>query len=144
MFKDTAPKGKPAAIRQSRRLRQEMSLPEVLLWQELRKRPFGLKFRRQRPTGDALSLDFYCIDAKLAIEVDGEAHARADRPARDKARDAWLASEGVATLRIAARDVLRDLESVIRHVVETARARLPLHHPAAPDGPPPRDKHGEA
>lgn len=143
MFKDTAPKGKPAAVRQSRRLRREMSLPEVLLWQELRKRPCGLKFRRQQPTGDALSLDFYCIDAKLAIEVDGEAHGRSDRPARDAARDAWLASQNVATLRVPARDVLNDLESVVRHVVATSRARLPLHHPAAPDGPPPRDELGE-
>ena len=143
MFKDTAPKGKPAAIRQSRQLRREMSLPEILLWQELRKRPFSLKFRRQRPTGDALSLDFYCIDAKLAIEVDGEAHGRADRPARDAARDAWLASQNVATLRVPARDVLNDLESVVRHVVATSRARLPLHHPAAPGGPPPRDELGQ-
>ncbi len=143
MFRDIAPKGKSAAIRQSRQLRREMSLPEVLLWQELRKRPCGLKFRRQRPTGEALSLDFYCIDAKLAIEVDGEAHGRADRPIRDVARDAWLASQGIATLRIPAREILQDLESAVGHVVASSRARLPLHHPAAPDGPPPRDELGE-
>jgi very-short-patch-repair endonuclease len=120
-----------------------MTLPEILLWQELRKRPGGLKFRRQRPTGEKLSLDFYCSDARLAIEVDGEVHGLGDRPQRDARRDAWLASAGIATLRIAATDILRDIEGVVGHIVATARARLPLHHPAAPGGPPPRDKLGE-
>jgi very-short-patch-repair endonuclease len=143
MFKDLAPKGKAKAVRQSRRLRREMSLPEVLLWQELRKRPEGLKFRRQRPTGSALSLDFYCGDARLAIEVDGAAHGYGDRPMRDVARDDWLAVNGIETLRVPAVEVLRDLDAVLRGVVAVAVARLPLHHPASPSGPPPRDKLGE-
>ncbi|HEX8527090.1 endonuclease domain-containing protein [Allosphingosinicella sp.] len=62
-----------------------MSLPEVLLWQQLRGEPAGLKFRRQHPTGP-YDIDFYCSDARLAIEVDGEGHNRGDRPARDMAR----------------------------------------------------------
>jgi len=143
MLKDTAPKASADAVRQSRRLRREMALPEVLLWQELRKRPGGLKFRRQRPTGRRLSLDFFCSDARLAIEVDGEAHGRGDRPARDAARDGWLEKAGVMTLRIPAIEVLRNLSGVVEHIITTARARLPLHHPAAPGGPPPRDELGE-
>jgi hypothetical protein len=39
--------------------------------------------------------------------------------------------------------VLRDLDAAVSHVVETCRLRLPLHHSAAPSGPPPRDKLGE-
>ncbi len=143
MFKDIAPKGKAEAVRQSRRLRRDMSLPEVLVWQELRKRPGGLKFRRQRPTGQKLSLDFYCGDARLAIEIDGEAHGRGDRPQRDVARDAWLGANGVETLRVPAKAVLQDLDAVVRGIVAAAVARLPLHHPAMPGGPPPRDKLGE-
>ncbi|MGN6819649.1 MAG: endonuclease domain-containing protein [Sphingomonas sp.] len=143
MFRDKAPKGGASAVQQARRLRREMSLPEVLLWQELRKRPDGLKFRRQRPTGRKLSLDFFCSDARLAIEVDGEAHGRGDRPERDANRDAWLDGVGVATLRIPAVEVLGNLSGVVEHILATARARLPLHHPAAPGGPPPRDELGE-
>jgi len=143
MYRDVAPKGQAGAVRQSRRLRREMTLPEVLLWQELRKRPGGLKFRRQRPTGRKLSLDFFCSDARLAIEVDGEAHGCGDRPARNAARDAWLGKAGVTTVRIPASEVLRNLSGVIEYIVATARARLPLHHPAAPGGPPPRDELGE-
>ncbi len=48
-----------------------MSLPEVLLWQVLRTRPSDLKFRRQHPSG-AYVADFYCHEARLVIEVDGE------------------------------------------------------------------------
>jgi len=119
-----------------------MTLPEVLLWRELRRRPGGLKFRRQHGSGDFI-LDFYCGDARLAVEIDGLAHDRGDRPERDEARNAWFAEAGIETLRIPARDVLSDLESALAHIVETARNRLPLHHPAAPGGPPPRDKLGE-
>ena len=143
MFRDVAPKGKAGAVRQSRRLRCEMTLPEILLWQELRKRPGGLKFRRQRPTGEKLSLDFYCSDARLAIEVDSEAHGRGDRVVRDAKRYHWLRFTGISTLRIPATEVLRNLEGVVDYVLATARARLPLHHPATPGGSPPRDELGE-
>lgn len=111
-----------------------MSLPEVLLWQVLRSGPTGLKFRRQHPTGP-YDLDFYCSDARLAIEVDGEAHERGDRPQRDAARDRWLSDKGIETMRIPAVEVLRDLEGVLQGISAEAIARLPLHHPAQPGGP---------
>jgi very-short-patch-repair endonuclease len=108
-----------------------MSLPEVVLWQQLRGRPGGLKFRRQHPAGPYV-LDFYCEKARLCIEVDGAAHDLGDSPARDVRRDAWLADAGIRTVR----DVLQNLESVLRLIVLECRAK-PLHQPAAPDGPPP-------
>ena len=142
MLRNVAPRGTGRSVRRARRLRREMSLPEVLLWQQLRREPSGLKFRRQHATGP-YDLDFYCSDARLAVEVDGEAHERGDRPLRDAARDRWLARKGIGTLRIPAVEVLRNLEGVLDGVVAEAIARLPLHHPAAPGGPPPRDKLGE-
>jgi very-short-patch-repair endonuclease len=119
-----------------------MTLPEVLLWQALRRRPFGLKFRRQHPSG-AYILDFYCSDARFEIEVDGEAHGRGSHPAADERRDAWFAEHGIETLRVPAQEVLADLDAVLRGVVATCVARLPLHHPALRGGPPPRAKLGE-
>lgn len=142
MFKDRAPKGNRNSVRRSRAQRREMSLPEVLLWQALRTRPEQLKFRRQHPSGD-YSLDFYCSDAALAIEIDGEAHSRGDRPARDERRDAWLAERGIETLRVPASVVLRDPAAAADAVIAAVVARLPLHHPAARGGPPPRDELGE-
>jgi len=138
MFRDVAPKATAGTIGKARRLRQAMSLPEVLLWRALRERPGGLKFRRQHPAGSYI-FDFYCADARLAIEIDGEAHSRGDRPARDAARDAWILNAGIQTFRVPAEDLLRDIESVLRAILAAALAR----RPALPDGPPPRDELGE-
>ena len=142
MRKAGGPRGSGRAVRSARQQRREMTLPEALLWAQLRARTDGLKFRRQHPMGD-LSLDFYCNDARLAIEVDGEAHNRGDRPERDGRRDAFLASHGIATWRVPARDILRDLDSVVTGLLAAVHDRLPLHHPAKPGGPPPRAKLGE-
>ena len=143
MRKAAGPKGRTRAVRRSRALRRAMSPPEVALWSVLRQRPEALKFRRQHPVGEELSLDFYCNDARLCIEVDGMGHDMGDRPERDERRDAFLAAHGIETLRIPAVEVKRNLDGVLTYILETARGRLPLHHPAAPGGPPPRVKLGE-
>ncbi len=101
-----------------------MSLPEALLWQRLRFEPHGVKFRRQHPVLGYV-LDFYCARAKLAVEIDGEAHDRGNRPVRDAKRDAALAAHGLTMLRIPAREVLADADAAAEAVVVTA---LPLHH----------------
>lgn len=121
---------RPTVIK-ARALRRTMTLPEVLLWQALRARPNGLKFRRQHPVGPYI-LDFYCESARVGIELDGMAHDMGDNPNRDAARDAWLAGVGISVIRVAAREVLGSLDVVVKLVVDRCR---PLHHPA--DGPPP-------
>ena len=140
MLKNVAPKARAGAVKNAR-LRRKMTLPEVILWQALRSQPDGLKFRRQHPTGNYI-LDFFCSDARLAIEVDGEAHSRGIQLARDEARDGWLRAAGIETLRIPAVEILKDADAVMRGIVARATGRLPLHHPAAPGGPPPRVKLG--
>jgi len=62
-------------------------------------------------------LDFYCEAARLCVEVDGQGHDAADRPARDAARDDWLAGQGVRTLRLPASLVLDDLDAAVRTVL---------------------------
>lgn len=70
-------------------------------------------------------LDFFCPRFRLAVEVDGEAHEYGDRPQRDGARDGWLLTQGVQTLRIPAQQVLSNLEGVIQHIVTTAHNSSP-------------------
>ncbi len=127
-------------VKRARELRSEMSLPETVLWSELRKRPSGHKFRRQHPAGDYV-LDFYCAKARLDIEVDGWVHDSAAAAKRDRNRSIFLRSQGIATTRIPAQRVLEDLEAVVRRIVvicdeRIEQLRVPLHRPA--DGPPPR------
>jgi very-short-patch-repair endonuclease len=52
------------------KLRKQQTLAEEILWNYLRTKPFGHKFRRQHPFSIYI-LDFYCHSLKLAIEVDG-------------------------------------------------------------------------
>jgi very-short-patch-repair endonuclease len=125
------------AFKIAKRERRSGNLPEVLIWRELRKRPGGYKFRRHHPLSE-LVLDFACLGCCLAIEIDGEAHNRGDRPERDEVSDAFLRSRGFSVLRIPARYVLKDLAGAITAIVAACDERSPLHHRAAPGGPPPR------
>ena len=123
-------------VYEARKLRREMSLPEVLLWQRLKGSPQGVDFRKQHPTG-AYKADFYCPASRLVIGVDGEAHNRGDRPARDENRSAFLAEHGCHLLRIDAATILTNADEAANSVVVYARS--PLHHPRkSGDGHPPR------
>ena len=102
----------------ARKLRKTMSLPEVLLWNLLRKQPMGVKFRRQHPVGSYI-IDFYAPASRTGFEIDGIAHQMGDRAERDLARDHWLAGQGIAIVRIPASEVLKSADdiaaSMVRH-----------------------------
>jgi very-short-patch-repair endonuclease len=117
-------RGTGASIGAARKLRRSMTLPEVLLWRELRSRPGGFKFRRQHPAGPFI-LDFVCLSARLAIEIDGEAHDRGGSPARDEARDEWLMAQGYRTLRIPAREILHNLDGALGYVLAQCQGGKP-------------------
>jgi len=104
----------------ARKLRRVMSLPEVLVWKQLKgRRGDGLHFRKQHPIGPYI-LDFYCDEARLAIEIDGQSHGFGDRPQRDARRDAWLRREGITTLRLTAEYVLSSVDDAVRMIVDRA------------------------
>ena len=107
----------------AKRLRKEMTPPEIALWLALRRNEAGLRFRKQHSTDKDYVLDFYCAPARLAIEVDGEAHSRGDRPERDAVRDAWLATQGVHVVRYPAIEVLSNLEGVVGDIIRFAVER---------------------
>ncbi|MBA3527197.1 MAG: DUF559 domain-containing protein [Sphingomonas sp.] len=109
-----------AVLLRARALRRAPSLPEGLLWGELRKRPAGLKFRRQHPLRRYV-VDFYCASARLVVEVDGESHRMGRRPEQDEARDRWLREQGLKVLRFGAVDVIGDLEAVVTAIAVAAR-----------------------
>jgi len=130
-------------ISRARKLRRELSLPEVLLWDCLRRRGTdGLRFRRQHPIGVYI-LDFYCPLARLAIEVDGAHHDDLSQIYHDARRDEWLAGQGIRVMRIAATDILNDraFEGILDMIAEIASgAEMPddFASPSARGiGPPP-------
>jgi very-short-patch-repair endonuclease len=109
-----------ALVLKARALRRSPTLPEGLLWQQLRSRPGNLKFRRQHPIGPFI-VDFYCPSARLIVEVDGESHDMGDRPARDARRDRWLGEQGLRVVRFNAADVIKDVGSAVTGILLAVR-----------------------
>ena len=120
------------AYKNAKRMRRGLSLPEKLLW--VRLRGAEVRFRRQHPIGPYV-LDFYCPARKLAVEVDGAAHDFGDRPQRDDRRRDWLKSRGIELLRLVAKEVLADPDSIADALIRLCAT--PLHHSPAASGPPP-------
>ncbi|WP_374543570.1 endonuclease domain-containing protein [Sphingorhabdus sp.] len=114
----------PKALASARRLRREMTLPEVLLWRLLKGKPMGVKFRKQHPIKNHV-VDFYCAEKRIAIEIDGIAHDMGDRPKRDVSRDTRLRALGIEVIRISAADVLRDVDGAADGIVRLCADRPP-------------------
>jgi very-short-patch-repair endonuclease len=109
-------------VETARRLRREMTPPEARLWAALRGNRLGVKFRRQHPIGRYV-LDFYCAELKLAVEVDGRGHDHPDVMRVDQARTAWLATQGIRVVRLAAEDVRVELEAVLGYLRRVCEER---------------------
>ena len=93
----------------ARGMRKEPTWFEHLLWQELRRRQFGVRFRRQEPIGPYIA-DFVCLTRMLIIELDGDSH---DDPLYDAMRDAWFHEHGFFVLRIDNDHIRDDLEGAL-------------------------------
>ena len=84
-----------------------------MLWEALRARGLGVKFRRQVILG-ATIVAFFAPEPRLAVEVDGAAHV--GREVRDRLRDEYLGRFGVRVLRVKAWHVERELSAVLARI----------------------------
>lgn len=92
-----------------------MTEVEKKLWWRLRGEQLGYSFRRQHPVGPYV-LDFYCAPLRLAIEVDGHQHGTDEGREHDQRRDAFLAAQGIRTIRFGNHDVIENLEGVVETI----------------------------
>ena len=106
---------KPELFRFAEKLREEMTESESRLWEYLRQKPLGYKFRRQHPFSMYI-LDFYCHRAKLAIEIDGEYHDFKAQKELDSIRTSEINRLGLNELRFTNHEVLNNYEVVIRSI----------------------------
>ena len=118
-------------VHKARSLRRTMTAPELTLWNALRTRPGGLKFRRQRAEGPYI-FDFFCLSAAVAIEVDGLAHEMGGNPERDAVRDRWAEKRGIKLMRFRAVDVQKNLEGVCAAIILECGQRTPPPPAAVP------------
>lgn len=106
----------PRLVELAKKLRKNMTLSEVLLWNELkRKQMMGYDFDRQKPI-DEYIVDFYCKDLQLAIEIDGVTHTYEDAPMKDDIRQKRLESLGVKFLRFDDLEVKREMIYVLNRI----------------------------
>ena len=98
----------------ARKMRKNPTHAERILWGKLRKRRMlGYKFRRQHILAPHI-VDFYCIKAKLVIEVDGAVHSDTDSVDSDQRRDRSLQrGHDVDILRFTNQQVRRKLPRVL-------------------------------
>ena len=107
----------------AREMRSRMTDAEAMLWMMLRNRRIaGAKFRRQHPVGRYI-LDYYCVENKLAIELDGGQHGVALD--YDQRRDSWLRTQGIQVLRFWNNQMLIETEAVMEAIYQAIIATSP-------------------
>jgi very-short-patch-repair endonuclease len=99
----------------ARDLRINMTHGEQRLWNELRRRQLGVKFRRQHPIGPYVA-DLASPSARLVVEIDGVTH----ETAYDEHRDRWMEARGWRVMRV----TLEEVEEHFEEVVDAIRLEL--------------------
>ncbi len=124
-------------------LRDESTKAEIKLWNALRdNRLNGYKFRRQHPIKNYIA-DFYCHEARLIVEVDGEIHNIESVKEHDEGRTVELGEFDVNVIRFSNEEILNSLENVlfqINNVIEQFNAEKSML--TSPPAPSP-DRRGE-
>jgi very-short-patch-repair endonuclease len=112
--KQPMPQGARASVLQNAEKNRLNNTPaEAALWEAIRlKKLDGFRFRNQHAIG-AYVVDFYCHEAKLAVEVDGEYHAEPNQKEYDEDRTMRIEAAGVKILRFTNHEVLTNLEAVL-------------------------------
>ena len=100
-------------VERSRELRREMTPAEKRLWQEVRAKKLGVRFRRQQIIAGFI-VDFYCHKAALVIEVDGDIHDLQQE--EDARREKVLGEMGLTMVRFRNEDVIQDLPTIVAKI----------------------------
>ena len=100
----------------SKQNKKDQTDAEKKLWFHLRNRQLlGYKFRRQYPIRNWI-LDFYCVEARLAIELDGSQHIA--RKFYDENRSKELMKLEIQLVRFWDNEVLQNIEEVLEEIVK--------------------------
>jgi methylmalonyl-CoA mutase len=101
--------------------RKEATVAEKVLWDKLRGKKEGYKFRRQHIIGQVIA-DFVCLSKGLIIEVDGNYHQLPDMKISDAERTKMLNDLGFEVIRFTNDEILYDLENVVTKIHSTLKA----------------------
>ena len=115
----------PTIRRFARELRQPQTPTEATLWRYLRNRNIKFKFRRQHPI-DFFIIDFYCAEAKLLIEIDGESHLANEQMEYDQARTEHLEGLGYKVIRFTNNDVRYNIKEFVSEIIRVVEKRIEI------------------
>ena len=88
------------------------------MWTALRRRQVcGKKFRRQHSIGPYI-VDFFCMEERLAIEIDGSIHDDPLRAAYDGERQQFIEAHGIRVIRFSNEQIRDSLEGVLDVIKE--------------------------
>ena len=108
----------------ARKLRKDMTVGELLLWNELKNdKLLGFDFDRQCCI-DNYIVDFYCKDLMLAVEIDGMSHNHEEAFNKDEPRQQKLESFGIRFLRFSESELKSDIQNVLRTIESTIIALI--------------------
>lgn len=96
----------------SKNHRREPTVAEIRLWECLRAKRLGVKFRRQHVIGDFI-VDFVCLNEMLVIEVDGGYHNDPQQQEDDRLRTEELKRLGYRELRFTNDEVIYNIYNVL-------------------------------
>ncbi len=100
----------------ARKLRNNSTLSEVLLWNEIKaKKMYGYQFMRQKPILNYI-VDFFCSKLLLVVEIDGDSHNHEDAQKADAVRQKEIEKLGIRFLRFDDLEVKRDISNVLRTI----------------------------
>jgi imidazole glycerol-phosphate synthase subunit HisF len=114
----------PSVFEKAKLLRENPTKTEMLLWELLRNKSLGVKFRRQHPI-NFFVVDFYCHEKKLVIELDGEYHLKVSQKREDDLRDIELKELGLRVLRYTDNQVINNPNQVIEDIKHEIGIRNP-------------------
>jgi len=113
----------PVILQLARDHRHPLTPAEAKVWARVRNRGLGFKIRRQHPIWRFIA-DFYCAEAKLVIEIDGDSHAEPDQEEYDNARTAWLEDRGYKVIRFTNHDAHKNLNNLLNELFLTCKERV--------------------
>ena len=97
----------------ARSMRKSPTPAEEKLWRRIRKKQVsGFRFRRQYAISRYIT-DFYCPEAELAIELDGDIHCAPGQAEYDRERQQYLEELGISVLRFTNDQVINSTDSVV-------------------------------
>jgi very-short-patch-repair endonuclease len=101
-----------------KKLRNNPTPQEVVLWSRLRRKQLGYKFRRQH-SFDRYVVDFYCRELQLVIELDGWQHKDEFSGNKEIERTKYLENKELYILRFWNNEINNNIDNVVQRIVDT-------------------------